>query len=140
MEWIDKILSKFLNIPSISIFSFSLNLNLKKDEYSEIKYNHYQKFLSLDNDFRALDKCSPMEINNIIIELCDKAQNLKDEAETLFTGKIPKLEKEIFETIKTISFECEMFEKVKGKIFNQIVRTKFKQCKKELKKVLKMKG
>lgn len=139
MEWLFKNFLKSFNIPNISIFSFPLSLNIGKNEHLSLKYEHYDKFISLDEEFKKLDKCSPLDINNIILEIHAKSERLKDKAGILFGGKISELENEIFENIEQIKWECDEVERIKDKIFNQIVRTKFQHCKKEIEKELKNK-
>ena len=127
----------------MEIINFILNLiglfkNFReKDELFTQKFNHYQDFVSLDNDFRTLDKCEPDDFNNTLLSIHNKCEKLKSEAECLFKDDIVKLENEIFEDMEHFKWECDDIENIKNQIYNRIVRTKYQECKKLIQKSLK---
>lgn len=58
MEWLLKKFFKLLNIPNLSIFSFSINLNMKEAEHLSMKYKHYQEFKEQEQILLTFPECN----------------------------------------------------------------------------------
>lgn len=101
------------------------------------KKEHYLKYKKINHKFCELDKCSPENFQNICDEIQDQLRDCAEEATFLFNNEIANLENEISKEFSNCILGHYDIEQKINEIYDNIVRTKYQQCRKKIEIELK---
>ncbi len=97
------------------------------------KKEHYQKYIKINDKFCELDKCPTENFHNICDEIEAQLRDCAEDATLYFKKKIPNLEDEISKEFSNCINGYYNPENKKDEIFNNIVRTKYQECREKIK-------
>lgn len=139
-----------MNIESYNLLSFVLTIIIagsaiwqskisdKQKQLSlfNLRLDHYRKFAKIIEIFIELDKCKPEDYYKTCDDIELQLRYCTQEAKFLFTEEVANLENEIFIEFKNFKEICGDIEDIKNEIFNNIVRTKYKNCREKMEELL----
>ncbi len=133
--WIN-ILSKIINI-----FVANCHLSVAKKQYNialfHEKKEHYKKYKKIIDKFGELEKSSVENFQNICDEIQAQLRDCAEEATFLFNNEIANLENEISKEFSNCILGHYDIEQKINEIYDNIVRTKYQQCRKKIEIELK---
>lgn len=122
----------FITIWHISVAKKQNNIALFHE-----KKEHYKKYKKIIDKFGELEKSSEENFQNICDEIQDQLRDCAEEATFLFNNEIANLENEISEKFSNCILGHYDPDSKKNEIYNNIVRTKYQQCRKKIEIELK---
>ena len=135
--------SAWINISSIiiNIFIAIWHISVAKKQNNialfHEKKEHYKKYKKIIDKFGELEKSSEENFQNICDEIQDQLRDCAEEAKFLFNNEIANLENEISEKFSNCILGHYDSDSKKNEIYNNIVRTKYQQCRKKIEIELK---
>ena len=135
--------SAWINISSIiiNIFIAIWHISVAKKQNNialfHEKKEHYKKYKKIIDKFGELEKSSQENFQNICDEIKAQLRDCAEEATFLFNNEIANLENEISEKFSNCILGQYDIEQKINEIYDNIVRTKYQQCRKKIEIELK---